>query len=90
MTPRHTADDQNSQPSRDRLPLFLGVAGAILLVLGFIIPVQGWNFLLVWLGIVLLVSVAFTIKLSFFGNWTPTMFADEERGKDGLPPPPTI
>ncbi len=90
MEPRRTVNDQSSQPSQYRLPLFVGVAGVILLVLGFIIPVQGWNVLLIVLGLVLLIAVAFSIRLWFIEDWIPALFAEKEGGKDDLPPPPTM
>ncbi len=91
MVPRRTVNDQNSKPSQYRLPLIVGVAGVLSLVLGFIIPVQGWNVLLILLGFILLLAVAFSIRLWFIGDWIPTLFAEKERGnKDDLPPPPTV
>ena len=83
----------NSQPSPYRLPLSVGAVGAILLMLGllgFLFPVQGWNWLPIVLGFALLFAVAFSIRLWFIGDWIPTLFADKEQGKGGdLPPPPT-
>ncbi len=87
MAPRRTVTDQNSKPSQYRLPFIVGVVGVILLVLGFIIPFQGWNVLLVVLGLMLLFAVAFTIRLWFIGDWTPKLF--ERDGGDDLPSPPT-
>lgn len=84
-------NELKSKPSKYRLPLFVGVAGIILLVLGFIIPVQGWNLLFIWLGIILLFAAAFSVRLWFIGDWIPTLLAGKERGKDDdLPPPPTV
>jgi hypothetical protein len=77
----------NTQLSRYRLPLLIGVAGVILLVLGFIIPGWGW---LAWLGLVLFLAAAFSVRVSFIGDWIPTLFARKERGnKNDIPPPPT-
>jgi hypothetical protein len=91
MASRRTVNDQNSKLSKYRLPLFLGVAGVLSLVLGFIIPVQGWNVLLIFLGLILFLAAAFSIRLWFIGDWIPTLFAEKERGnKDDLPPPPTV
>jgi len=90
MVPRRTVNDPNNKPSQYRLPFFVGVAGVILLALGFIIPVQGWNVLLIALGSILLFAAAFSIRLWFIGDWIPTLFAEKERdNKDDLPPPPT-
>ena len=81
-------EQDNSKPSRYRLPLFVGVAGVILLVLGFIIPGWGW---LAWLGLILFFAVAFTVRLWFVGDWIPALFAAKERDhEDSLPPPPTV
>jgi hypothetical protein len=91
MVPRRTVNDPNTKPSQYRLPLFVGVAGIILLVLGFIIPVHGWNLLLIVLGLILLFAAAFSIRLWFIGDWIPTLFAEKEPdNKDDLPPPPTV
>jgi hypothetical protein len=63
----------------------------LLLVLGFLLPVGGWNVLLVVLGILLILAAAFSIRVVFIRDWIPTMFAEKERGNKGdLPPPPTI
>ena len=90
MTNQRTENDLERTPSKYRFPLLLGVAGLILIVVGFIIPVQGWNLLLIWLGFILLLAVAFSIRLWFIGDWIPTLLAENERGKEyDIPPPPT-
>jgi hypothetical protein len=77
--------------SKYRFPLIVGVAGLILIVLGFIIPVLGWNTLIIWLGFILLIAAAFSVRLWFIGDWIPTLLAEKERGKeDDIPPPPTL
>ena len=91
MVNRRPGNDPMSKPSKYRLPFYVGVTGLILLVLGFIIPVQGWNALLMVLGFILLFAAAFSIRLGFIGDWIPTLFAEKERGKeDDIPPPPTV
>ena len=91
MANRILENEPKSKTSKNRLTLYVGVAGVILLVVGFIIPVQGWNLLLIWLGLILLFAVAFSIRLWFIGDWIPTLLAENERGKkDYLPPPPTL
>ena len=88
MTNRQTMNDPNSKPSQYRLPLFVGAAGVIMLVLGFTIPGWGW---LAWLGFILIFAVAFTVRLWFIGDWIPTLFAAKERDNENdLPPPPTV
>ncbi len=90
MEARRTVNDQNRKPSPYRLPLVIGAAGVLLLVLGFLIPVPGWNVFLILLGFILILAAAFSIRLSFMGDWIPTLFAENERGNKGdLPPPPT-
>jgi hypothetical protein len=77
--------------SKYRFPLIVGVAGLILIVLGFIIPVLGWNAVIIWLGFILLIAAAFSVRLWFIGDWIPTLLAEKERGKeDDIPPPPTL
>jgi hypothetical protein len=91
MTNLRTENDLERKASKYRLPLFAAVAGSILVIVGFILPVQGWNALLIWLGFILLLAVAFSIRLWFIGDWIPTLLAEKERGKDGdIPPPPTL
>ena len=90
MTNRQTMNNPNSKPSQYRLPLFVGGAGVIMLVLGFTIPGWGW---LAWLGFILIFAVAFTVRLWFVGDWIPTLFAAKERDHEdswNLPPPPTL
>lgn len=87
MASRRTVKDQNSKPSQYRLPIIVGAVGVILLVLGYIIPFQGWNNLLFFLGLIILFAVVFIIRLWFIGDWTPKLF--ERDGGDDLPPPPT-
>jgi len=90
MVPRRTVNDPDTKPSPYRLPILVGLAGVILLALGFIIPIQGWNVLLIVLGLMLLFAAAFIIRLWFIGDWIPTLFAEKGRdSKDDLPPPPT-
>ena len=90
METRRPENVQNSQPSPYRLPLFVGAILLVLGLLGFLLPVQGWNWLLIVLGLTLLFAVVFSIRLRFIGDWIPTLFAAKERGKEGdLPPPPT-
>ncbi len=50
MAPRRTVNVQDSKLSRYRLPLLVGVAGVLLLVLGFVIPGGWW---LALLGLIL-------------------------------------
>jgi hypothetical protein len=77
--------------SKYRFPLIVAAAGLIFIVLGFIIPVLGWNTLLIWLGIILLLGASFSAKIWFIGDWIPTLFAENERGKgNDIPPPPTL
>ena len=86
---RRTENDPDSKPSPYRGLVFLGVAGFIMLVLGFII---GWVWL-VWLGFALIFAAAFTFRLWFIGNWIPTLFTEKERDQEDswrLPPPPTV
>ncbi len=64
------------------------------MVLGLILPVPGWNVLLMGLGLLLFwllfFVVAFRTRLWSVGDWSPTLLAEKERGKeDYLPPPPT-
>ena len=88
MIKRQTMNDPKRKPSQYRLPLFVGGAGVIMLVLGFTIPGWGW---LAWLGFILLFAVAFTVRLWFVGDWIPTLFAAKERDNENdLPPPPTV
>ena len=87
MKIRRRVNEQNSQPSPYRLPFFLGGAGVLMLVLG--VFVLGWPWL-AWLGFFLTLAAAFSIKLSFFGDWIPALYAEKEQGKDSLPPPPTM
>ena len=88
MANRRTVNNPDSKPSKYRYLVFLGVAGVVILVLGFIIPGWGW---LAWLGFILIFAVAFTVRLWFTGDWIPALFAEKERdNKDSLPPPPTI
>ncbi len=84
-------NELKSKPSKYRLPLIIGVAGLIFIVLGFIIPVLGWNTLLIWLGIILLLGASFSARVWFIGDWIPTLLAENERGKgNDIPPPPTV
>jgi hypothetical protein len=77
-----------SKPSPYRLPVLLGAAGVILLVLGFII---GWTWL-VLLGFALLLAAAFSVRLWFLWDWTPTLFAEKAHDEDPwhILPPPTL
>mgnify|MGYP002404275163 CR=1 FL=1 len=87
---RRTENDPNSKPSQYRVLVFLGVAGVIMLVLGFIIPGWGW---LALLGFLVIWAAALTFRVGFIGAWIPTLFAETEKerdNKDFLPPPPTI
>jgi hypothetical protein len=91
MTNLRSENDLDRTPSKYRLPLVVGMAGLILLVVGFLLPVQGWNALLMVLGFILLFAAAFSIRLWFIGDWIPTLLAEKERGKeDDIPPPPTV
>lgn len=91
MEPPRPDNNENRKPSSYRLPLVIAAAGVLLIVLGFIIPVGGWNVLLVLLGIILFIAAAFSIRLWFIGDWIPSLFAEKKRGnKDDIPPPPTI
>ena len=63
MTPRRTGDIPTTKPSPYRLPLLLGAAGVILLVLGFSIPGWGW---LAWLGFLLLLVAALSYRWWFW------------------------
>jgi hypothetical protein len=95
MENHHLGNDSKSQPSKYRLPLLIGVVGVLLLVLGFILPVQVWNVLLMLLGLLLFwllfFVVAFRTRLWSVGDWLPTLLAEKERGiEDNIPPPPTI
>jgi hypothetical protein len=84
-------NEPKSKSSKYRLPLFIALAGSIMIVIGFVIPVQGWNELLMLLGLVILLGVAFSIKILFTGDWIPTLFAENERGElKEIPPPPTL
>ena len=58
-----------------------------MLVLG--VFVLGWVWL-AWLAFFLTFAAAFSIKLSFFGDWIPALYDEQEQGKDSLPPPPTM
>ena len=88
MANRRPGNGPNSKSSSYRLPLFVGLAAVIMLVLGFLIPGWGW---LAWLGFVLILVAAFLIRVKFVGDWIPTLFAAKERdNEDNLPPPPTI
>jgi len=56
MAPRRTVNHQKRKPSPYRLPLvLLGAAGVLLLLLGVLLPVDGWKVLLIALGLILLV-----------------------------------
>jgi hypothetical protein len=86
-----TENDFERTSSKYRLPLSVGVVGLIFIILGFIIPVLGWNTLLIWLGIILLLGASFSAKIWFMGDWIPTLFAENESGKgNDIPPPPTL
>ena len=54
MAPRLSGNDQNSKPSKSRLPLFVGLAGVLLILLGSTIPGGAWNLLLFVLGFILI------------------------------------
>ena len=87
MKNRRSVNDQKSQTSPYRLPFFLVGAGVLMMVLG--VFVLGW----VWLGLLgffLTIAAAFSIRLSFFGDWTPALYDEKDQGKDSLPPPPTM
>lgn len=58
-----------------------------MLVLG--VYVLGWVWL-AFLGFFLTFAAAFSIRLSFFGSWTPALYDEKEQDKDSLPPPPTM
>jgi len=58
-----------------------------MLVLG--VFVFGWVWLAL-LGFFLAIAGAFSIRISFFGDWTPALYEEQEHDKDSLPPPPTI
>ncbi len=89
MEPRRNVKEQKSKPSRYRLPILEGVAGVLLLVIGFTIPVQGWNVALIFLGFILLFAAAFSIQVGVIGDWIPGLFAKKEPDdKDNFPPPP--
>jgi glucan phosphoethanolaminetransferase (alkaline phosphatase superfamily) len=70
---------------KNRLPFFLVGAGVLMMVLG--VFVFGWVWLAL-LGFLLTIAAAFSIKLSFFGNWIPALY--DEKEQDSLPPPPTM
>lgn len=95
MAPVRTVNDQNRKPSPYRLPLLLAVAGVLLLVLGFLLPVHGWNMLLIALGLILLLAVYLSMQLWFKGAGIAGLFAEKERDtEDNSPhlplPPPLI
>ena len=90
MKNRRCVNDQNSQPSPFRLPFFLGGAGVLMLVLG--VFVLGWVWLAL-LGFFLIFASAFSIKLSFVGDWIPALYDEKEHDHEDswrLPPPPTL
>lgn len=84
MEPSNSGNNQPRKHSPYSFPAIVGVAAVVLLILGFSIPGVGW---LAWIGFLLLISAAFTMGLSFYGDWTPALFTHEK--KDNLPPPPT-
>ncbi len=78
----------NSQPSPYRYPAVVGVAGVVMLVLGFTIPGWGW---IAWVGLIVIIVAAFLIRIRFVGDWIPTLFGAKERDNEhDLPPPPTV
>lgn len=86
----NTVNDPKTKPVRYLLPILLTVAGILLLVIGLILPDQGWEALLIVFGLILLFAVAFSVRLWFIGGWIPSLFAEKERDNtDDLPPPPT-
>ena len=94
MITRRTGNDSDRKPARYRVPVGIGLAGVIviMLVLGFLIP--GWEWLALFGFLLLLVFVytaAYIIRLPYFARWIPTLFAGNERDNgNNLPPPPTI
>ena len=76
------------KPSPYRLPVLLGATGVILFVLGFII---GWGWLAL-VGFLLILGAAFSVRLWFFMDWTPTLVSAKEHDEDPwhILPPPTL
>ena len=85
MPPENTEANQTRKRSSYRLPGIVAAAGVLLLVLGFSIPGWGW---LAWIGFVLLIAAAFTMGITFYGDWIPSLFRSDKT--DDLPPPPTL
>jgi len=88
MNNRRSVNDQNSQPSPYRLPLFLGGAGVLMWVLA--VFVLGWVWLAL-LGFLLFLSAAMSLRAWFFWDWRPTLVKAKEHDEDPwhiLPPPP--
>lgn len=81
-----TESSPTRKPSPYRLPVLLGAAGIILLVLGFIMG-------LTWLamaGFLLFLSAAFSLRAWFFWDWRPSLYKTNEHDEDPwhiLPPP---
>src|SRR5215471_20735074 len=82
-TPENTGANQIRNRSHYRLPAMVAVAGVSLLVLGFSLPGWGW---LAWIGLALFIAAAFTMRITFFGEWIPSLFRPDKT--DDLPPPP--
>jgi hypothetical protein len=75
-----------SKPSPYRLPVLLGAAGVILLVLGLII---GWAWLAL-VGFLLILGAAYSVRVWFLSDWRPTLVKANEHDEDPwhiLPPP---
>jgi apolipoprotein N-acyltransferase len=85
VAPENSRANQSRKQSPYRLPAVIGVAGVLLLVLGFSIPGWGW---LAWTGFALLIAAAFSVGISFFAAWIPSLFCPDNQ--DDLPPPPTV
>ena len=75
MAPRRTVSVQASKLSRYRLPLLVGVAGVLLLVLGFVIP--GWWWLAL-LGLLLCLGAGLSQRSWWTGDWIPGWWSVEK------------
>jgi hypothetical protein len=74
------------QPSPYRLPVVLGAAGVLLLVLGLIF---GWTWLAL-VGFVLFLGAVGSLRVWFLWDWRPTLVKAKEHDEDPwhiLPPP---
>lgn len=81
-----TESSPTSKPLPYRLPVLLGAAGVILLVLGFIF---GWTWLAL-VGFLLFLGAAVSFRAVFFWDWRPTLDKAKEYDEDPwhiLPPP---